>query len=98
MTPLDAEYSSEMLVYCISAGTNYLFHLVYLRSLIFLFCFAFVEVATFSIRDTTGQVKTFRGDRMRHEQHPGQCESVDSFFSSFIALLLLFDSVASYLS
>lgn len=28
------------------------------------------KVATFSIRDTTGQVKTFRGDRMRHEQHP----------------------------
>lgn len=27
------------------------------------------KVATFSIRDTTGQVKTFRGDRMRHEQH-----------------------------
>ena len=69
--------------------------------MIFLFCFAFVQVATFSIRDTTGQVKTFRGDRMRHEQHPGQCESVDSFlffFPSFIALLLLFDSVASYLS
>ncbi|KAK2567778.1 hypothetical protein P5673_007648 [Acropora cervicornis] len=28
------------------------------------------KVATFSIRDTTGQVKTFRGDRMQHEQHP----------------------------
>lgn len=27
------------------------------------------KVATFSIRDTRGKVKTFHGDRMRHEQH-----------------------------
>ena len=76
------------------------FHLVYLRFHYYFVLFCHVQVATFSIRDTTGQVKTFRGDRMRHEQHPGQCESIDSFlfFSSFIALLLLIDSVASYLS
>ena len=37
--------------------------------------FSSTKVATFSIRDTTGQVKTFHGDRMRHEQHPGTVET-----------------------
>lgn len=37
--------------------------------------FSSTKVATFSIRDTTGQVKTFHGDRMRHEQHPGIVET-----------------------
>ena len=37
--------------------------------------FSSVKVATFSIRDTTGQVTTFHGDRMRHEQHPGKADT-----------------------